>query len=69
MKLSDWLEQHWNDKTQGDFADAAGISQASVSRLLSGEQLPSMATVQAIYRVTGGQVSANDFFLADTAAE
>lgn len=41
------------NKTQVDLAEMFGISQASVSRIVNGQQLPDAAMVLKIHEMTG----------------
>ena len=45
-----WLKQ--KGKTQAWLAAQVGLSDASVSRMLSGESVPSVKTARVIYRLT-----------------
>lgn len=42
-------------------AERTGISEASISRLRKGLQVPSASAMEAIYKATGGRVTPNDF--------
>lgn len=69
MKLSAYLEKH--NLSDDKFAELIGKSRPTVSRLRRQEktgQLPSRETIEAIARATNGEVTANDFWLADAAA-
>lgn len=66
MQLAKYLDLEAT--TQADFAGRIGLSIASVSRLASGRQTPSLATIRAIEKATGGRVTAADFELASKAA-
>ena len=65
MRLKDWLEE--NDRTQGEFGDALGISQQSVSNYCRDwfDPLfvdPPVAVKHKIWHATGGRVAPNDFY-------
>jgi transcriptional regulator with XRE-family HTH domain len=49
-------------KTHAQFADAVGISESSVSRYCSGKIIPSKQVMKRIREVTGGKVTADDFY-------
>jgi transcriptional regulator with XRE-family HTH domain len=53
-KLSQYLEQ--GKLTQGAFALRLGVTQATVSRLVSGKAKPGLELAVAIERTTGGKV-------------
>lgn len=62
MTLAEYMQLAKID--DATFAELAGISRANVSRLrrsVNG-QMPSRETLEAIFRVTGGKVTANDFW-------
>lgn len=61
MKLSDYLSV--NKISDADFAALIGVNRSTVSRLRRTGQCPSRQTVAAIARVTGGKVTADDFWL------
>jgi transcriptional regulator with XRE-family HTH domain len=59
MKLREWREKKgW---TQLDLAVELAVSKATVSRIESGDQRPSLELVWKIFTVTGGRVRAQDF--------
>lgn len=60
MKLSDYLALH--KITSSAFADLIGVTQSSVSRFCNGTRRPDLTTIEKIHKVTGGQVTAEDFF-------
>jgi DNA-binding XRE family transcriptional regulator len=59
MKLDTYLTQA--DLTQREFAKRAGLTEATVSRLVNGLQQPGAATLRAIMRETNGAVGVADF--------
>ena len=59
MFLAAWLVAE--KMTQAEFAAKIGRSDASISRLCNGLQKPDFATLLAIERETGGQVTTKDF--------
>lgn len=64
MKLEKWFAR--SDLTQAQFAELAGLSQPTVSRLLDEDRdrsaLPTWETIRKIERATEGAVTARDFF-------
>lgn len=61
MDLRDWMKNH--DMTQGQVAAALGLTQAAVCRYLSG-RTPTPSIMVAIHKLTGTEVSPNDFVLS-----
>lgn len=58
-KLVAWLGlKGWS---QVDLSKELGVSQANVSRWISGEQRPRLLTMHRIAEITGGMVSAGDW--------
>lgn len=49
-------------ETPEQFAERAGIGNATVRRLLHGTTTPNQKTGKAILAATGGRVTPNDFF-------
>ena len=60
MKLSAYLSS--NELSDAEFAAAIGVERQAVHRYRSGLRVPTKAVLTKIFEVTGGQVSANDFF-------
>lgn len=60
MKLLEWRLR--NGKTQIWVAQYLGTSQSTVSRYESGEQIPSAKEMPKVFAMTGGAVTANDFY-------
>lgn len=60
MKLAEYLAL--KEITHAAFAEKIGTTQATVSRYASGARLPRPAVLDRIKRVTGGAVTANDFY-------
>lgn len=60
MKLETYLSA--NKISDAKFAEMIGVDRSSVSRMRSKGQIPSKDAILAIARVTGGEVTANDFF-------
>jgi DNA-binding XRE family transcriptional regulator len=52
-----------------DFAKRLGISGASLSRIETGKQSPTMEIARRVMRETDGQVTANDLMHAQEPAE
>ncbi len=59
MTLTEYLTTH--RITAAQFAALIGRSKSFVSRIRTGDAAPSLETLQAIQRVTGGQVTPADF--------
>ncbi len=59
MTLEDYLAREGLSQTE--FAQAIGLSEASVSRLVNGLQKPTLDTILTIERVTRNAVKAKDF--------
>jgi DNA-binding transcriptional regulator YdaS (Cro superfamily) len=59
MKLATYLQQH--QLTDQAFAELIGRERSVVSRYRTGAVCPSLETIAAIDRVTGGTVSFQDF--------
>lgn len=59
MTLTEYLTTH--RITAAQFATLIGRSKSFVSRIRTGDAAPSLETLQAIQRVTGGQVTPADF--------
>lgn len=60
MKLTEYLDQQ--NITPSAFAKAIGVEASTVTRLASGETVPSPRVMRAIIAATGGLVTPNDFF-------
>jgi len=63
MKLADWLTE--NELSQTAFAQKIGSSQSQVARFAAGTRMPRKQTMRKIKLVTGGAVTANDFYELD----
>lgn len=59
MLLGDYMKA--NNLSVEALACTIGVHQATVYRWLAGEQSPRKEQMTAIYELTGGAVSANDF--------
>ncbi len=59
MKLRTWLAK--NEHNVSWLARESGLSVSFVSRLVTGEKLPSLETCARIARITKGEVTALDF--------
>lgn len=66
MTLTDYMNAH--GLSDEDFAAKIGVNRTTVSRLRRTNQRPAFATMNAIVSATGGQVTANDFWLGEAAA-
>ncbi len=65
MKLDSYLSK--NNIKAKDFAERIGLkSKASISRYISGERIPTPDVMARITKETDGQVTANDFYPAET---
>ena len=60
MRLSDYLSEQGHG--DAEFAVAIGVDRSSVNRMRNGKLVPSPAVMQRIIELTGGRVTANDFF-------
>lgn len=60
MTLAEYLSKH--EITDEAFAAKVGLSQSQISRLKRGKSRPSWPALAAITSVTGGKVTADDFF-------
>lgn len=59
MKLATYLE---NEKmSDAAFARSIGVERQAVGRYKAGDRFPEKPILQEIYKVTKGQVTANDF--------
>jgi transcriptional regulator with XRE-family HTH domain len=65
-RLSDYLDQR--NEAQNAFAARAGLSDATLSRVLKGKIPPSPDVVEKVHAATDGAVTANDLFEAWRAA-
>jgi DNA-binding transcriptional regulator YdaS (Cro superfamily) len=60
MKLDEWMALHgYNDQRMAALIE---VNQSNVNRIRNGSQKPSGQTLARIEEVTGGAVSAKDFF-------
>lgn len=59
MKLASYLEN--TGTSDAEFARLIGVERQAVHRYKSGSRFPEKKILSEIYRVTGGQVDANDF--------
>jgi len=61
MRLSEYLEQ--TGTAYAEFGRRIGVkSRSTVARYASGKRVPSPKIMPRIFKATGGQVTANDFF-------
>lgn len=60
MKLNRYLQLTATDDEA--FASSIGMSVSGLRKLKSGERIPRPHTMRRIYEVTGGDVTANDFY-------
>jgi transcriptional regulator with XRE-family HTH domain len=67
MQLATYLSQ--KAISDGDFAEAIGVTRQAVHRYKSGERFPERAVLQKISEATEGNVTANDFMPAQAQAE
>jgi transcriptional regulator with XRE-family HTH domain len=65
MKLRAWL--HENGETAKAFSLRIGVDPSAVVRYCNGQQFPSIHTLAAIERETGGAVRTSDFFDTEAA--
>jgi transcriptional regulator with XRE-family HTH domain len=58
MTLDEWIAaERWS---QNDVANAVGVGQAQISRIVRGASQPSTEVVERILRLTGGAVGLED---------
>ena len=67
MRLDDWLAE--TATSQGKLAREINCTQTTISRYVSGARTPRPDQMAAIYKVTSGQVTPNDFVLGEDYAE
>jgi transcriptional regulator with XRE-family HTH domain len=60
--LTDYLANR--DETQTAFSQRAGLTDATLSRVLNGKTPPSPDVVEKVHAATDGAVTANDLFEA-----
>lgn len=60
MNISDYLSQ--TSKKSTEFAKELGVTHSAVSKWCKGKTTPSKATMQLIKHITGGLVTADDFY-------
>ena len=60
MKLHRYIQLTGSDDEA--FAASVGMSVSGLRKLKSGERIPRPNTMRRIYEVTGGAVTANDFY-------
>lgn len=60
MKLIDYMKLH--GKTDQDIAAAVGKTPSGVRKWMYGERIPRPDQMRKITEITGGEVTANDFF-------
>ncbi|VVT59817.1 conserved hypothetical protein [Bosea sp. EC-HK365B] len=65
MKLADYLRTH--DMKPSEFARKVQSSRQNVSRWMLGQAVPRPGDMRRITEATRGQVTANDFYLAEAA--
>lgn len=61
MRLADWLQS--NGKTATWLASQVGRDRSFITKVKNGEALPSVEVAADIQRLTGGEVTAIDYFL------
>lgn len=66
MQLADYLAKQ--NISRSDFADAIGVKEPSVSRYITGKNIPERDVMRKIVSVTAGNVTANDFYGVPQAA-
>jgi transcriptional regulator with XRE-family HTH domain len=60
MQLKTYLSE--NSVSLSEFARLVGASEGGIRKWLTGERVPRPEAVRKIQEVTGGAVTANDFF-------
>lgn len=61
MKLLDWRKSQ--GLTLEEFSTVTGLSAASLSRYETGKNRPSFKSAELLEKVTGGEVTPQDFYL------
>lgn len=59
MKLETFLHKHKISRT--DFAQAIGVTEASICRYISAQRMPRLSVLSKITAATKGEVTPNDF--------
>lgn len=59
MRLIDYRKKH--GLTQQQLGDRLNVDQATVARYEAGKRMPQRDELDRIYKLTGGEVTANDF--------
>lgn len=59
--LRDWLRR--NDIAASRFAERAGILPSTMTRILNGDRVPRMATIEKICAATNDEITPDDFLL------
>lgn len=67
MTLKDWRGRA--DKTQADVALAVGVDPLTVSSWETGRKKPNATNMAKLFRLSGGAVTANDFYSVTNEAE
>ncbi len=65
MWLAQWMRE--NEVGERQFGDHIGVSGAYVNRIKSGQNFPGVRIRRAIFKKTGGKVTANDLAAAHDA--
>lgn len=58
--LREYINQ--NNLSQVEFGELIGVSQPAVDRYIDGDRIPRPKIMEKISKVTGGEVTANDFY-------
>ncbi len=66
MKLDDYI--HRERLTNAQFGELVGANHSTIARLRAGGQVPAPPLMEAIHRVTFGEVQPNDFYSIGNAA-
>lgn len=66
MTLREWLEA--NELTNTEFARRIGSQESTVRKWRLGLRRPRAEALVKVVQATGGQVTANDFFMTDESA-
>jgi predicted transcriptional regulator len=60
MRLREFLSE--NEISEAAFSAQVGVSQVAVHRYVAGQRTPSYEIMLKIMDITGGEVTANDFY-------
>lgn len=67
MKLEDYLTK--NEISRAQFAEKIGVTEASLSRYLTGDRFPRERILKLIFEATNGAVTPSDFWEQEEPAQ